>query len=214
MLVATGIFQLKMLDLTKADWLPQDWLHQIHVVVATHTVQTVLDGKSSTSREAAEASPISVGVVTGEIIRSRITWLFDLYAGPLLEWSSTVTGEPLSIAEDVGCSVNINVIRGTGSGSERHVDSNPVTGLLYASTLSEGDGGATVFDHPNGSDKVYPREGLFIAFDATDTPHYVAPLKRELTRLSIPMNYYRRGHSQARPADLDSYLYSGTNKPM
>ena len=125
-----------------------------------------------------------------------------------IHWSSSVTGIDLVMAEDVESSININMVAGIGNRYERHVDSNPVTGLLYLSTLAEEDGGALVFDHPSGlSDRIYPRQGLFVAFDASDTPHYVAPLKRHLARLSVPMNYYRVGETQARPIDLDSYLY-------
>jgi hypothetical protein len=170
-----------------------------------------LDGKSSTSREVGEITPIVLPVVTGEVIKRELPWLFDAYAGALRCLAEELVHETLVISEDTVNAVNINAVIGAGSRYERHVDSNPVTGILYATSLGEDDGGALVFDHEFGSqitsDVIYPREGLFVAFDARRTPHRVLPLRRDCCRLSIPMNYYLAGKPQVRPADLDEYLY-------
>jgi len=202
------MFTLRMWDLDQLAILPVDWAAAVAALADTSALSTVLDGRSSTSRESVDMRPITVSVVTGGTIKSRLPWLYDAYTGPLLELSSELYGRKLEISSDLTSSININMIAGAGNRYERHVDSNPVTGILYASTLRENDGGALIFDHQlNSSDIVYPRAGLFIAFDATTTPHHVAPLKTTKVRLSIPMNYYYSGTQHHRPSDLDKYLY-------
>lgn len=203
----SGRFQLKMWDAGQLGILPKDWIAEITAAVERHPDLCTLDGKSSTSREPAGIEPIQICVVTGEIINKELLWLYDAYAGPLRKLAQELIGKELVVAVDMKNSVNINVLSGIGNRYERHVDSNPVTGLLYASTLREDDGGALIFEHSSGSDILYPRAGLFLAFDATATTHYVTSLKKPINRVSVPMNYYLAGEKQRRPADLDTYLY-------
>lgn len=206
--IQPGTFKLQMLDLLSLNCLPPDWINQIEALALKRAIYKTLNGASITSRESQDARPATVGVVTGDAIWEEMRWLYDLYAGPLLEWACRLAPQRLAIAADKTSSVNINVLAGINSRYERHVDTNPVTGLLFASNLSARDGGGLVFDHASGfSDVIYPRCGLFLAFDATATPHYVAPLRKDKQRISIPMNYYVHGAQQFRPKDLNTYLY-------
>jgi hypothetical protein len=106
--------------------------------------------------------------------------------------------------------VNINQLAGRGAQYEWHVDSNPITGVLYATDSDNGLGGSLVFrDDQNGQKSVFrPKAGTFICFDAREISHRVAPLRREGERVSLPMNYYHSATDQPRPPDLDSQIYT------
>jgi hypothetical protein len=89
-----------------------------------------------------------------------------------------------------------------------HVDSNSVTGLLFAHSLSPDDGGALRLYYPDAPAlDILPEEGLFLLYDARWVPHEVIPLKRETQRLSLPMNYFLPTDIEVRPDHLDSYVF-------
>lgn len=206
--IPTGTFLLKMLNISSLGWLPFDWAEQVACVVDHCTNQTFLDGTGSTSRQKPGSPIIQVGVVTGTDIARELPWLFALYNSEIKCFAESLMPTELATSPDIDSAININVVKGIGRSYERHVDSNPVTGLLYATTVAPEDGGALVFEHDDGThDKIQPRKGLLIVFDATKTTHYVEPLRRNVERLSIPMNFYFPGEQFARPADLDDYLY-------
>lgn len=196
---------------TPLDGLPEGWANEISACSERFSTSYLLDGKSSTSCPEPGFIPTHVDVVTGEKIEQYLPWLFRLYENSMRSLAAEFFGRDLYVSSDRANAININALRGLGSAYERHVDSNSVTGLLFCTTLCAGDGGALVFDSEAGAIAVYPQAGLFLAFDATATPHYVTPLRRNLTRLSIPMNYYFSENNQNRPNDLDNYLY-GANE--
>lgn len=167
-----------------------------------------LDGQSSSSREPPGSSPVTVNVVVGDVVAQHAPWLDKLYRSELMERAGSHFGLELAACEDLRAAVNVNDLRGEGARYERHVDTNPLTGLMFVNSLGPGEGGELVFERPLGDIRIVPREGLFLAFDARDTVHYVTPLKgRHARRVSIPMNYYLKGQPQVRPQDLDPYLY-------
>jgi hypothetical protein len=209
MTIPHGTFRLKMLDVNKLGWLPFDWDRQVHALAASAMVETVLDGSSVTSRELSSSEPVKVGVVVGQRIQQELGWLLRLYMNEFKAFAESLVPAPLIVSDDIDSAININVVKGAGSRYERHVDSNPVTGLLYPSTLSSDCGGGLVFEHSDGGiDRIQPRKGLLIVFDATETTHYVEPLLKDTIRLSIPMNYYFKHQGVVRPTDLDHYLYN------
>ncbi|MBB4188692.1 hypothetical protein GGE07_005371 [Sinorhizobium terangae] len=57
------------------------------------------------------------------------------------------------------------------------LDTNPVTGLLFAETLGENEGGALVFNKNGEEFRIQPQRGMFYCFDARDVPHAVEPLR-------------------------------------
>jgi hypothetical protein len=203
----TNSFQLFNLQLETVRFFPKDWETQIAKVVRDYSTAQILDGSSATSREIDLAEPISIRIVDGSSIHTNLRWLFDLYCGELLKFAEKNFGKRLHIAQDLRSAVNLNIIEGRGRRYEWHVDSNPVTGLLFLSTLDERDGGALLFKQHSEEIRIYPKLGMFLCFDATEVPHTVEPLLREVVRISAPMNFYIDPKNQVRPKDLDEYLY-------
>jgi hypothetical protein len=197
-------------QVANAPLFPPDWVGQVAECSSKYSAVHVLDGKSSTSCPLPGSMPTTVEVVAGDTISTRLPWLFALYQGRLRELAALFFGRPLFPSLDITNAININALSGAGATYERHVDSNDVTGLLFCTTLGAEDGGRLVFDSESGRIEVVPQCGTFLAFNATSTPHYVTRIMSDVRRLSIPMNYYFQDSNQARPNDLDNYLYSGT----
>lgn len=199
-------------DLIELKLLPSNWIQEIATVVEKFSAQTQLDGTSSTSREPTPGQKMDVYVVTGENIKTHLPWLYGLYENDLCQMASKVAGHNVFPSGDLVSSMNINCLRGAGSRYEWHVDSNPMTGLLYVTTHTAGKGGETVFEKDGNRIAVQPESGKFIAFDARKIPHTVLPLREDTVRISVPMNYYDSKDRQDRPSDLDSYLYDPSNQ--
>jgi hypothetical protein len=193
--------------------LPPNWQREIRLCSSENSIWQVLDGASVTSREAEfkDSSSPRVGVVTGEIVARELPWLDALYRNEFLELVNTVGGDRYEICEDLRAGVNINATP-KGARYEWHVDSNPITGLLFATSHPPHEGGQLLFrpdpvarPHEDWSIQVSPAAGTLLIFDAREAAHVVTQLEAEL-RLSVPMNYYFVGR-QERPEDLDDYLY-------
>lgn len=195
-------------SLKETGLLPNRWEAQVRSVVRRYGIDTVLSGEGSTSREAKTDQKIAVRVADGNVVKRRLPWLWELYEGPLLDFASKQFGRRLYPANLVHSAVNINYLSGVGARYEWHVDSNPVTGLLFATTCEGGLGGSLVFKKRSRRAIVRPRSGVFICFDARQIPHRVAPLRKGGERISIPMNYYLSATEQLRPADLDEQIYT------
>lgn len=201
--VARGLYTEA--DVAKLGFLPSDWVQHMRQVVAEHGVESHLDGSSTATREAEGTIGVDLRVLDGEIIERSLPWLTALYHGALLEMCQQVAGPLIQCSPDVRSSINVNSIQGIGGRYEWHVDTNPLTGILYATTHPEEDGGELFFQTVPPT-IVRPREGNFIIFDARELTHSVLPLKRNVQRLCAVMNYYDE-HGYHRPADLDGYLY-------
>ncbi len=189
--------------------LPEGWQAKITEVIRDVGYLTVLTGDSATSREKNASVSIEVVVADGRSVKSALPWLWELYAGEFMEFAAKAFARRLYPANDVRSAVNVNSISGVDGRYEWHVDSNPVTGLLFVSELGVSDGGALVFrDRVRKLNAIVrPRPGRFLCFDARDIPHRVAPLRKEIQRISVPMNYYESSTDQPRPGDLDEKLY-------
>lgn len=198
-------------DLNQTGMLPSDWTEQVKRAIEAHSQSTVLTGGSDLSREADPNYAIPVMVVLGDACQSSLPWLRSLYDNELRSFASKAYGAQLFAANDLRSSININCLRGVNARYEAHVDTNPCTGLLFACDASAETGGALVFRGPNEGVPdavVWPRKGLFLAFDARQIPHYVSSLVIPMDRVSIPMNYYDDPIRQDRPDSLDDYLYT------
>jgi hypothetical protein len=195
-------------DLNQSGWLPADWIDQITRLVDEHAIFVRMDGTSSSySREGENTTGTTYYVVTGDIIYDRIRWLHDLYTGKLVELASQVAGRPVKPSTNLRAGININTLSGTDARYEWHVDSNPLTGMLYVTTHGPEDGGELIFRVGDEQVALYPEAGMFAGFDAREIPHYVAPLKHDHRRISIPMNFYFADEDEYRPAELDAYIY-------
>jgi len=200
-------FRYAEFNILETSWLPQSWDEQILEVSTLYSKCIHLDGKSSTSREPVDTQGVNCNVVSGEIVYQKIRWLYDLYRNQFAELAFRVNEGEILLSTEINTGVNINVISGMGARYEWHIDTNPLTGILFVTSHSDEDGGQLLFKTLSGDHLVTPKSGMFILFDAREIPHTVLPLKKEIRRISIPMNYYTPEFTleKVRPADLSSY---------
>lgn len=195
-------------DLIKLGLLPENWVSQILTVADEDSYLVRLDGKSSTSREPEDTEGAEVFVVEGDIIAAKLPWLHKLYQNDFLEFANNHFNGLYDYAENIKSGTNINLLKGKNARYEWHVDSNPLTGVLFVTTHNEGDGGELIFRLPTETITVYPKSGTLILFDARKIPHTVLPLQKDTIRISVPLNFYNQGQLQIRPDDLDTYIYN------
>jgi hypothetical protein len=145
--------------------------------------------------------------------------LIDLYQREFRFIAEEIFQTPLKCASDPRIRVNLNVQTGNSMRYEAHVDSNPVEGLLYATSHPAGSGGELVV--ANSPDvrgtaaidrdcaTIYPTEGHLVLFDARQYPHYVRHLRdANGIRVVAAMNYYTSSCTEAdRPSDLNRHLF-------
>jgi hypothetical protein len=171
------------------------------------------------SREAVDVRHISRGRVHADEVRRRLPWLYRFYRGEFLELAQLACAEPVRPARDERYGIVLNVQYGTTMRFECHVDSNPLTGLLFCSDHSVGAGGEFVVAHdPDAADLasierdcsvIRPHAGHLIFFDARRHPHYARPLvSRSDVRIAAVMNFYTESWPEStRPAELNRHLY-------
>ena len=141
------------------------------------------------------------------------------YREGILELAASTLAEPVRPAADERYGVVLNIQRGTEMRFECHIDSNPLTGLLFLTDHAEDAGGELVFAHDPDADSVAaverdrtvirPRAGLLIFFDGRRHPHYARALRSESdVRVVAVMNYYTESYPEStRPAELNRHLY-------
>ena len=193
--------------------LPADWAEQVRACSDAHARWRRGRSGNVTSREGDfdEVDLPQVGVVSGDVVARRLPWLATLYAGAFLECANRFGG-PYAVSDDPPSSININHCR-RGMRYEWHVDSNPLTALLYATSHPLGQGGELVFRPDSRMEqgspwevRIAPEAGRLLLFDARRVAHCVTPLL-DPDRISVPMNYYQETEPQRRPPGLDAYLY-------
>lgn len=171
------------------------------------------------SREAEHVTRISRGRVHAGQVRERLPWLYRLYRGYFLRLAGETCTERVAPALDDRYGIVLNVQRGTMMRFECHVDSNPLTGLLFCTDHRVGTGGELVFAHdPAASDVdaverdcsvLRPQAGHLIFFDGRQHPHYARPLIREpQVRVVAVMNFYTDSCPEStRPPELNRHLF-------
>ena len=194
-------------DLTALGLLPPHWIEDTLRLADESALFVHLDGNTPTSLEPYATKGTDYEVVPGDVIRNRLGWLYDLYAGELIHLAAEATGMELVVSENVRYGVNINRLTGLGARYERHIDSNPVTGILFVTSLSADEGGELMLSLPDEELRIPPVSGHFLVFLAGEVPHAVAPLRRATVRVSIPMSYFRRGEAQFDDPSLEEYLF-------
>jgi hypothetical protein len=169
------------------------------------------------SREAADVRRIRRGRVHADQVRKRLPWLYEAYRSVFLELAREAWAEPVMAAGDERYGVVLNVQRGTAERFECHIDSNPLTGLLFCTNHAAG--GELVFGHdPDAASidaverdcsVIHPQAGHLIFFDARRHPHYARPLMTAAdVRVVAVMNYYTESCPEStRPRELNRHLY-------
>lgn len=171
------------------------------------------------SREAAGVQHVTRGRVHADQVARELPWLRQLYRAGFRELAEQTIGDPVAPARDERYGAVLNVQRGTQMRFECHIDSNPLTGLLYCTDHDLLEGGELVFAHDQHARGVAeierscsvlrPHSGHLIFFDGRRHPHYVRPLATEEgIRVVAVMNYYTRSVPEStRPRALNQHLY-------
>jgi hypothetical protein len=169
------------------------------------------------SRESVDVRRIRRGRVHADQVRETLPWLYESYRSVFLELAREAWAEPVMAAGDERYGVVLNVQRGTAERFECHIDSNPLTGLLFCTNHAAG--GELVFAHnPDAASideierdcsVIRPRAGHLIFFDARRHPHYARPLITESDRRVVAvMNFYTESCPEStRSRELNRHLY-------
>jgi hypothetical protein len=209
-------FRWTTFDLTSR--LPGDWQQGIAAVAAGADFRE-FPRTPILSRESAQVRYVRRGRVHAGEVRRKLPWLYRSYRGYFLELARAVSAEAVTPAHDDRYGIVVNVQHGTSMRFECHVDSNPLTGLLFCTDQLAGTGGELVFAHdPDaaGIDSVQrdctairPHAGHLIFFDGRDHPHYARPLlSGSDTRIVVVMNFYTESCPEStRPAGLNRHLF-------
>jgi hypothetical protein len=172
------------------------------------------------SREAEDVAHISRGRLHASQVRERLPWLHQLYREYFLELADQTRAERVVPASDDRYGVVLNVQRGAAMRFECHVDSNPLTGLLFCTDHPAGTGGELVFAHDTAASDIEtvekdcsvlrPHAGHLIFFDGRWHPHYARPLLAEPhARIVAVMNFYTESCPEStRPPELNRHLFS------
>jgi hypothetical protein len=196
--------------------LPADWQRDIRAVAADADFRE-FPRTPVLSREAPGVRHIHRGRVHASQVRERLPWLYQAYRGAFLELAGEACPERVSAARDDRYGVVLNVQRGTTMRFECHVDSNPLTGLLFCTDHAAG-GELVVAHDPTAADiesveracsVIRPHAGHLIYFDARRHPHYARPLLAAPdTRVVAVMNFYTESCPEStRPVELNKHLY-------
>ncbi|SDC50804.1 2OG-Fe(II) oxygenase [Streptomyces prasinopilosus] len=173
---------------------------------------------SVTSRERVGVTAIPVGFVDGTTIAGELPWLREMYYGPFRAVAQLACAEPVFAARDAHIGLNMHIQRGSAERYECHVDSSPLSALLYVTDHPAGSGGELVVSNRGDvrgreevdadATRVHPVAGQLVVFDARHRTHYVAPLTDpDGVRIVVVMPYYTPSCPEsARPTDLDHHL--------
>jgi len=197
--------------------LPASWQHDIDSIVP----KAVFDDFPRTvflSREAADVTHVRRGRVYADTVRQGLSWLYKLYRGDFLDLAREVYGEGVTAAVDDRYGVVLNVQRGNTMRFECHVDSNPLTGLLFFTDHPAGGGELVVAHDKNAvgvaeverdGSVIRPQAGQLIFFDGHNHPHYARRLQSEAdVRVVAVMNFYTESHPESeRPPALNEQLF-------
>ena len=147
-----------------------------------------------------------------------LPWLRGLYRSRFRELAENVAAAAAP-ARDERYGAVLNVQHGPGMRFECHVDSNPLTGLLFCTDHDLGAGGEMVIAHraeatsqadiDQSCSVIRSQAGHLIFFDGRRHPHYVRPLTfDEDVRVVAVMNYYLSSFPEStRPPELNRHLY-------
>lgn len=198
------------------DMLPPGWQGEV-LSVATDADFRGFPRTPVLTRESVSVTSISRGRVHADQVRLRLPWLYRLYHGTALELAAQACAEQVTTARDDRYGVVLNVQCGTSMRFECHVDSNPLTGLLFCTDHRAG--GELIVGHDSSAENmesidqacsvIRPQTGHLIFFDGRLNPHYARSLavESEVRALAV-MNFYTASCPEStRPDALNRHLY-------
>lgn len=197
--------------------LPQYWTDDIKEVAAEAEFREY-PRTPDLSREAEGVTHIHRGRVHADKVQLRLPWLHKLYRNEFLDLAGQAWKEPLKPALDDRYGIVLNVQQGNTMRFECHVDSNPVTGLIFFTDHPGGGGELVVANNPdavgvdalegNGS-VIRAQAGQVIFFDGKTYPHYARALwSASDVRVVAVMNFYTQSCPEStRPSGLNRHLF-------
>ena len=206
-----------------ASKLPPDWQADISAAAAAADVRD-FPRTPILSREAEDVAHLLRGRVHADQVRQNVPWLYRLYRSYFLELARETCAERVLPAADDRYGVVLNIQRGETMRFECHVDSNPLTGLLFCTDHPAGAGGELVFGHDTGAmgiaaiDRdcavIRPQAGQLIFFDGSRNPHYARALSSGSdARVVAVMNFYTKSRPEStRPPELNRHLFGNDSK--
>ena len=196
--------------------LPADWKRQVSAVAEDADFRE-FPRPPVLSREAPAVAVIPRGRVQADQIRERLPWLYKAYRDEVLELANEIAAERVSTAQDDRYGIVLNVQHGTRMRFECHVDSNPLTGLLFCTdhvsggelVVANNQTAEGIAEVDRDCTVIRPRAGQLIFFDARRYPHYARKLTAESeTRIVAVMNFYTESCPESsRPSELNRHLY-------
>jgi len=198
--------------------LPLNWPDDIKMVAADADFRD-FPRTPVLSREAEDVRVITRGRVNAEKVQRRLPWLYKLYRNDFLELANQAWGKPIKAASDDRYGIVLNVQQGNTMRFECHVDSNPVTGLLFFTDHPAGGGELVVAHDPDAvgvealekdGSVIRPQAGQLIFFDGKTHPHYAHVLRSEPdVRVVAVMNFYTDSCPEStRPPELNRHLFA------
>lgn len=208
-----------------ADLLPSGWRPEIRRVALDKAVVKEFPRTPFLTREAAGVGGVVRGRGYAEVVRDELPWLYELYRSTFVELAEVFARGPVSPAADDRYGVVLNLQQGRNMRFECHVDSNPVTGLLFCTDHAPEAGGEIVF--ADGADVagveqieeacsvIRPTSGHLVFFDGREHAHYVRPLVREDdVRIAAVMNFYTESCPETtRPRGLNAHIFGQEARP-
>jgi hypothetical protein len=197
--------------------LPDSWQDDIRAVAAEADFRK-FPRTPFLSREADNVTHIERGRVHADAVQQGLPWLYKLYRTDFLDLVIEAGEEPIEAALDDRYGVVLNVLRGKNMRFECHVDSNPVTGLLFLTDHPAGGGELVVGHDPaavgvealeRDCTVIPPQAGQLIIFDGKTYPHYARALVSEPEmRVVAVMNFYTGACPEStRPQGLNTHLF-------
>jgi hypothetical protein len=198
------------------NWLPSSWQQDVAAAAKDAEVRA-FPRTPVISRESQDVQQVARGRVHADKVRHHLPWLFKAYKHELLDLAKKVGGEHVRAAEDDRYGVVLNVQRGSSMRFECHVDSNPLTGLLFCTDHRDG-GELVIANDPEAEgiseverdcSVIRPHAGHLIFFGAQQYPHYARVLTADSeTRVVAVMNFYTDSSPEStRPRELNRHLY-------
>ncbi len=198
------------------DLLPANWQDDVLAVAASADFREYPRTPILT-REAEDVASINRGRVHADRVQQDLPWLIELYHGTFRDLAQRVWTEHVVTAADDRYGVVLNVQQGPSMRFECHVDSNPLSGVLFCSDHRAG--GELVVAHDRAATDlesverhcsvIRPHAGHLLFFDGRDHPHYARTLLSETdVRILAAMNFYTESFPEStRPRELNHHLY-------
>jgi hypothetical protein len=196
--------------------LPHDWQQDIADVAAEAEFRE-FPRTPILSREADHVTHILRGRVNAATVQLGLPWLYKLYRTDFLTLAARAHRAPIKPALDDRYGVVLNVQRGDEMRFECHVDSNPLTGLLFGTDHMAGGELVVAHDHDavgveaveQDCSVIRPQAGHLIFFDGKTHPHYARVLRSESdVRIVAVMNFYTESCPEStRPTELNRHLF-------